>query len=40
MKKIEQEIWIEEEDGFIIEVILYIDGTSERNVYTEDGHKI
>ena len=39
MKEVEQSIYVED-DGFVIEVILYKDGTSQRNVYTEDGHKI
>lgn len=39
-KEVEQSIFIDDEDGFVIEVILYKDGTSKRNVYTEDGQQI
>ena len=41
MKQIEQSIFIDDEDeGIIIEVILYKDGTSEQKLYTEDGEPI
>ena len=41
MKKIEQSIFIEVEDeGFVVEVILYKDGTSKRVLYSEDGKPI
>lgn len=40
MKEIEQSIYVEDGEGFVVEVILYKDGTSQRNVYTEDGCRI
>jgi len=40
-KEIEQSIFIEDEDeGLVIEVILYKDGTSKRVLYSEDGDLI
>ena len=40
-KEIEQSIFIEDEDdGFLVEVILYKDGTSEQVVYDECGNRI
>lgn len=39
-KEIEQSIFIDDEDGFLVEVILYNDGTSEQIVYDECGNKI
>lgn len=41
MKEIEQSIFIEDEDeGLVVEVILYKDGTSERVIYDECGNRI
>lgn len=40
-KEIEQSIFVDDEDdGFVIEVILYKDGTTEQIVYDECGNKI
>lgn len=40
-KEIEQSIFVDDEDdGFVIEVILYKDGTSEQIVYDECGNRI
>lgn len=40
-KEIEQSIFIDDEDdGFVVEVILYKDGTSEQIVYDECGNRI
>lgn len=40
-KEIEQSIFIDDEDdGFVVEVVLYKDGTSEQVVYDECGNKI
>ena len=39
-KEIEQSIFIEDEEGFLVEVILYTDGTSKRVLYSEDGKPI
>ena len=40
-KEIEQSIFVDDEDeGFVIEVILYKDGTSKRILYSEDGKPI
>jgi len=41
MKEIEQSIFVDDEDeGFVVEVILYKDGTSEQVVYDECGNRI
>lgn len=41
MKEIEQSIFIDdEEEGFVVEVVLYDDGTSEQIVYDECGNRI
>lgn len=41
MKEVEQNCFIElEDEGFIIEVVLYDDGTSEQIVYDECGNRI
>lgn len=41
MKEIEQSIFIDdEEEGFVVEVVLYNDGTSEQIVYDECGNRI
>lgn len=41
MKDVEQSIFIElEDEPFIIEVVLYEDGTSEQVVYDECGNRI
>ncbi len=40
-KEIEQSIFIDDEDdGFVVEVVLYKDGTSEQIVYDECGNRI
>lgn len=40
-KEIEQSIFVDDEDeGFVVEVILYKDGTSEQVVYDECGNRI
>ena len=41
MKEIEQSIFIDDEDeGFVVEVVLYDDGTSEQVIYDECGNRI
>lgn len=41
MKEVEQSIFIElKDEPFIIEVVLYEDGTSEQVVYDECGNRI
>lgn len=41
MKEIEQSIFIDdEEEGFVVEVVLYDDGTSEQVIYDECGNRI
>lgn len=41
MKEIEQSIFIDDdEEGLVVEVILYKDGTSEQIVYDECGNRI
>jgi hypothetical protein len=41
MKEIEQTCFIElEDEPFVIEVILYKDGTSERKIFDEGGQQI
>lgn len=40
-KEIEQSIFVDDEDdGFVVEVILYKDGTSEQVIYDECGNRI
>lgn len=40
-KEIEQSIFVDDEDeGFVVEVILYKDGTTEQVVYDECGNRI
>lgn len=39
-KEIEQSIFIDDEEGFLVEVILYTDGTTEQIVYDECGNRI
>ena len=41
MKEVEQNCFIElEDEPFVIEIVLYDDGTSEQIVYDECGNKI